>query len=259
VDTVDADGIEGFELLDEDEIAAADAGADGEADDAAADADADADAAALAEETAEEPVVLDPRSGQVVDTVDTTGDGFSDVTIYDSDGDGRGDFVEGDVNDDGIMDITLQDTDGDGVSDVTSGAENFELLSDIDTEDIEWINRDGPNLDSDRDGVTNVDEHDLGTDPVGGDSDLDGLADGSELAQGSNPLDWTSTEDAGQLAWGAELEAESAADAALGSVDVGSFDTLDTSSLDTSASFDTGASFDAGASLDTAIDTSSDI
>lgn len=45
-----------------------------------------------------------------------------------------------------------------------------------------------PGTDSDGDGLADVDESSLGTDPFNPDSDNDGLWDGDEIGQGTDPL-----------------------------------------------------------------------
>ncbi len=189
----------------------------------------------LADTQTEDPGVLDPTWGALVDTVDTTGDGFADIELRDADGDGQVDYVVGDINNDGITDTALQDTDADGLLDSGVGQENWENLSGISDMDVDWIDRDSPELDSDHDGVTNLAEHDLGLDPLGQDSDGDNLEDGWELGQGSDPGDWSDTVPAETQAWEAQLEVESAVDTAWS--EAGSDAGLDTSydaGLDTS-------------------------
>jgi hypothetical protein len=162
------------------------------------------------EDAAEAPEpVTDPSWGQVIDTVDVTGDGIADVTLRDANGDSRIDYVEGDLTGDGIDDVQLQDADGDGTLDSGPGAENWHLLSDINDMDVDWIERDSDSLDSDDDGVTNLEERDLGSNTLGADTDGDGLEDGSEVAQGSDPTDWASNQDAEAVAWDAQLAIES--------------------------------------------------
>jgi len=46
-----------------------------------------------------------------------------------------------------------------------------------------------PNLDSDTDGLSDVEEEELGTDPYVFDTDNDGYGDGDEVREGSDPLD----------------------------------------------------------------------
>lgn len=47
-------------------------------------------------------------------------------------------------------------------------------------------------IDSDKDGLTDEQEKELGTDPFNADTDNDGYSDGFEVSQGSNPLDSSS-------------------------------------------------------------------
>lgn len=46
-----------------------------------------------------------------------------------------------------------------------------------------------PSLDSDEDGISDVEEFELGTDPLNPDTDFDGIADGQELAEATDPTD----------------------------------------------------------------------
>ncbi|MER7457485.1 hypothetical protein [Micromonospora sp. NPDC126480] len=103
---------------------------------------------------------------------------------------------EGDHDSDGVVDVVelrfgssplLVDSDGDGLTD------KFEI-----TELVGWTRPNTPDSDQgsiadgaedvDNDGLTNLQEQDLGTSPTNPDTDGDGLNDGAELARGTNPL-----------------------------------------------------------------------
>ena len=177
-------------------------------DDSAAEAPADDSAAAdTADDTPPEPISMQDASwGELVDSVDLNNDGIADVEMRDADGDGQIDYVSGDLSAEGLGNVELQDADGDGTLDTGTGAENWAVLAPISDLDPDWINRDGANLDSDQDDVTNADEVAIGSNPLVGDSDGDGFNDGWETGQGSDPTDWQSSTPAEQVAWSAEQE-----------------------------------------------------
>ncbi|MEU5725077.1 hypothetical protein ABZ783_25105 [Micromonospora sp. NPDC047738] len=102
----------------------------------------------------------------------------------------------GDHDNDGVVDVVelrfgssplLVDSDGDGLTD------KFEI-----TELAGWTRPNAVDTDQDSiadgaedidgDGLTNLQEQDLGTSPTNPDTDGDGATDGAEVAQGSNPL-----------------------------------------------------------------------
>ncbi len=200
--------------------------------------------AAIAEDA--EPTPVRPEDGEVLDTIDTTGDGYADVRLIDTTDDGKADTVMGDLNDDGFQDINARDTDGNTTLDAGEGLENMELLTRgaVASDSIDMIERQRDDLDSDEDGVTNVQEHDLGMDTLNGDMDRDGVGDGAELDQVSNPDDYLSNQPiedvAEHEAWEASIEAESW-DAGAG-YDAGGYD------ADYDAGYDAGA--DSGADYD---------
>lgn len=178
------DGIEGLEAMDADEDGLVDLDGDGvedldieELEEALEDGEIDADELeelGVEEGEVESPLAEDPVTdddeGEVLRTIDTTGDGYADVVIHDRDGDGEGDFVTGDLDNDGYEDLRLVDTDGDGTSDITAGGENYGFVSDSAEESIATMDLDTSDLDSDRDGISNIDEHDAGLNPVDSDT-----------------------------------------------------------------------------------------
>ena len=71
---------------------------------------------------------------------------------------------------------TMKDTDGDGIPD------GWEVINGLNPTD----NTDAAG-DADSDGLTNLQEYQLGTDPQNPDSDSDGIPDGTEFANGTDP------------------------------------------------------------------------
>ncbi len=71
------------------------------------------------------------------------------------------------------------DTDGDGIPDEYEIAHGLNPNNPVDAQE-----------DPDHDGLTNLQEYQLGTDPQNADTDGDGLSDGQEIARGTNPLLW---------------------------------------------------------------------
>jgi gliding motility-associated-like protein len=137
-------------------------------------------------------------------------DGIGDKEDPDDDNDGVNDIDEiakgtdpfdPDSDDDGLSDgqefdrktdPNLPDTDGDGVDDK-------EDAFPLDPNEIIDTDNDGignnADTDDDGDGVEDIDEISLGTDPLNEDSDNDGLIDGDEIAKGCDPLDPDSDND----------------------------------------------------------------
>jgi len=116
----------------------------------------------------------DPTSPGVVDPVDTDSDGKPDFQDIDSDNDGLSDLVEGgsspelDSNNDGILDDDT-DSDADGIADSVDPDNGGTLATTPDT-DADGID-DYRDLDSDNDGINDVDE------AGGTDTDGNGLDD----------------------------------------------------------------------------------
>ncbi|MGB0588444.1 MAG: hypothetical protein ACPGU1_02080 [Myxococcota bacterium] len=108
-------------------------------------------------------------------------DGVIDALDDDSDGDGVLDALEGsdDTDGDGTPDYLDDDSDGDGRLDAEEGPGDSDLDGRRDFEDPD--DEDGPNADYDGDGLTNVQEFVLGTDPTRGDTDGDGIQDDIEI------------------------------------------------------------------------------
>ncbi|WP_130336308.1 hypothetical protein [Micromonospora kangleipakensis] len=102
----------------------------------------------------------------------------------------------GDHDNDGVVDVVelifgasplLVDSDGDGLTDkfeITALA-GWTRPNAVDTDQDSVA--DGAE-DIDGDGLTNLQEQDLGTSPTEADTDGDGLGDGAEVAKGTNPL-----------------------------------------------------------------------
>lgn len=110
-------------------------------------------------------------------------DRMGDLSIDrdDADGDGLINYLETYYG----TDPGNPDTDGDGLSDFLEITRlNYDPLStDTDADGV----ADGDE-DADADGLTNLEEVRLGTDPMSPDTDLDGLPDGDEVRLGTDPL-----------------------------------------------------------------------
>ena len=121
---------------------------------------------------------------------DSDGDGLIDALDDDSDGDGISDALEGadDSDGDDTPDYLDDDSDGDGAPDAEEGPGDADADGRRNFEDPDDL--DGPNADFDDDGLSNVEEFVLGTDPTRSDSDGDGVDDGDEVgAVLFNPTD----------------------------------------------------------------------
>ncbi|MBT8239483.1 MAG: gliding motility-associated C-terminal domain-containing protein, partial [Croceitalea sp.] len=100
--------------------------------------------------------------------------------ILDTDGDGLDDDVEIDLG----TDPENPDTDGDGIDDGSEVTDGTDPLDDCDSVGGSPL----PESDCDNDGLTNVEEESLGTDPNNSDTDGDTILDGQEVADGTDPL-----------------------------------------------------------------------
>lgn len=98
------------------------------------------------------------------------------VAVADTDGDGLSDGAEDTLG----TDPRRMDSDGDGLSDGWEVANNFNPLTPSGSTGEAAADTDG-------DGLTNLQEMQLGTNPRLADTDGDGLNDGAEVAAGTNP------------------------------------------------------------------------
>jgi large repetitive protein len=112
---------------------------------------------------------------------DSDSDSVIDALDEDSDADGISDLLEGadDTDGDGTPDYLDEDSDADGRSDAQEGPGDSDLDGRRNFEDPD--DEDGPNADYDGDGLSNVQEFVLGTDPTRADTDGDGLQDDVEV------------------------------------------------------------------------------
>jgi hypothetical protein len=128
--------------------------------------------------------------GSPAKPADGDGDGTPNWLDTDSDGDTIADHDEGrdvDTDKDGFLDRFDLDTDSDTIPDAVEAGDGDLKTPPVDT--------DGDNIpdfrdpDSDDDGVADIDEVKLGTDPKKQDTDGDGVSDLIEVAAGTDPLD----------------------------------------------------------------------
>ena len=137
----------------------------------------------------------DRNSNSNFEDDDTDRDSTWDYIDIDDDGDGIATRAEGpDPNGDGWVDDAI-DSDNDGSPNFLDACNTDPLkvvpgICGCGRPDLDSNN---DNLydcnDSDNDGISDKDEHDLGTDPNSADSDKDGVNDRQEIDDGSDPLD----------------------------------------------------------------------
>lgn len=134
---------------------------------------------------------------------DTDDDGLPDYQDADDDNDGIPTVSENppdqDTDEDGIPDFRDDNDDGDGrpTADEDANADGDGDPStdptDLDDDGVpDYLDPDdqgGPTGDLDRDGLTNEQEDELGTDPSLADTDGDGVGDGAEVEAETDPLD----------------------------------------------------------------------
>lgn len=124
-------------------------------------------------------LVLSGSPVNLTSDADTDGDGIPNSTDTDDDNDGLSDTVELSMGTNPL----LKDTDGDGVLDKQDA---FPL------DRTEWADADADGIgdnkdtDDDNDGVSDVQEAQLGSDPKNKDTDGDGLSDGYEVQLGTS-------------------------------------------------------------------------
>ncbi len=153
--------------------------------------------------------VSDADNDSILDEVDNCPNG-ANTNQLDTDGDNLGDACDSDMDGDGILNDSdafpldpteSVDTDGDGVGNNADTDDDNDGMSD------EWEIANGLNsadssdaqTDLDGDGVNNLNEFQLGSDPRSTDSDSDGVPDGWEVEYGFNPASADSPSDSGDL------------------------------------------------------------
>lgn len=138
------------------------------------------------------PNSIDAFPYDPAEDTDTDGDAIGNNSDTDDDNDGVSDILETDP----LNPYLCGDSDGDICDDCSVGADNFGPLSDqlpgndgLDT-DIDGLCNVG-DLDDDNDGLTDVEETVLGTNPLIADTDGDGLSDFDEVSMDGNPTTYT--------------------------------------------------------------------
>jgi len=111
-----------------------------------------------------------------------------DVFYIDDDGDGYGDPQQEVRSCDPVANTVEDDTDCDDTdAGINPGA--TEIVGDGIDQDCDLDDGGDPTADGDGDGLTDLEELDIGTDPTNADSDGDGIPDGDEVTDVDNPED----------------------------------------------------------------------
>jgi hypothetical protein len=128
-------------------------------------------------------------------TSDTDGDGMSDLREKDF----ATSPVDRDTDHDGLSDLRevqigtnphRADSDSDGISDLQEVRAGTASAPDEDGDGVpDWVDAAESDWDTDRDGLTDAEEHWLRTDPLRPYSDPDTIDDGTEVDAGTNPRD----------------------------------------------------------------------
>ena len=149
---------------------------------------------------ATDPFAIDP--GGPPSVTDADGDGLidqfeqlfgTDTTKADTDGDGLSDAYETSVS---HTDALSMDTNRDGITDAVEIAHGQDPGHGQIPAAVRAAGFGGlATLDSDNDGVSDLQEQKMGTNPLDADTDHDGLSDGVEAAHGSNALSIDSDHD----------------------------------------------------------------
>ncbi|MFC4281800.1 hypothetical protein ACFOXZ_13515, partial [Thalassotalea piscium] len=114
---------------------------------------------------------------------------------------GNSDYL--DLDNDGVLNLRDLDKDGDGLNDDIDTDDDGDTLPDAweQANGLDKNNSYDSTLDSDNDGLTNLEEYNLGTNPTLMDTDGDGYTDGFEVNSGTDPLSSASSPVAGPLAF----------------------------------------------------------
>lgn len=123
--------------------------------------------------------------------IDTDGDGLDDCHDFDDDDDGVQTLDEGtrDTDGDGIPDYRDEDDDGDGEPTRDEAWPTTDFDGDGILDHLDADEEDGPRGDPDGDGVDNIDEERMGSNPQNPDTDGDTVPDGEEVGPDGEPRD----------------------------------------------------------------------